>query len=530
MEGHCRIPDGVEEILPFVFYNCSHLTSVSFPDSLVKIGACSFYNTGLDSVTFPEHLQYIGPAAFDNDSLTHKYSTFMLSGDSSSKERFPGITLEIGKELALIGQNAFGGFIINGYSVDRHNPCYSSDEGLLYNKDKSVLVACPTVLQDSLTLPEGLRNIAAYALAHTGELDDYCQNERPLTRLVLPDSLEYVSLNTIPASLQSIVAGKNIKVWDYIDGYYRVKIDGIDNLDIFSISDGVIYSKDKKELLCVPADKTGKLVIEPSTEKIKVNAIHSDSRVDQIHIPKNTLLSGLTDEECACVFHSDSLKKITVDKGNPRFYSKKGVLFSQSANILLACPANRKDPAYEIPEGTIGIASMAFYRSPLTDLTLPSTLKYLRSQQSEDLFLDQLNYLEDLHVADNNPNFRNTDCLTISKTEKSLIFYNSNKNKETVSVPKGVETVSANVFGSTSSLPEEIIFQEGLKKIGEDNFSYVNQSDQWDKTILCLPDSLEEIAEGSFTDCPGIEFHVHKNSFAARYAKAHDIPYVIIPR
>ena len=293
----------------------------------------------------------------------------------------------------------------------------------------------------------------------------------------------------------------------------------------------MIYSEDKKALLCVPFEKTGSLDIEPETEDIRNYAIHPDSKVTQINIPSKVTLPNLKDEECSAVFHTDSLKEIHVDKDNSRFISRKGVLFDRISNILLSCPENRKELSYEIPEGTVGVASQAFRSSPLTELSIPSSLKYLRSQESNDIFLDHLDALEDLHVAKSNPNFTTTDCLTISNTDKSLIFYNSYNNKETVSVPEGVETVSANVFGDISSnLPEEIIFHEGLKEIEEGNFNYIGQADQWDKIIIHLPDSLKEISEGSFISSSGIELHVSKDSFGARYAKSHDIPYVIIPR
>ena len=57
--------DGYTSIGDWVFYRCTHLTSVTIPNSVTSIGSKSFYGcTGLTSVTIPNSITSIGNGAF----------------------------------------------------------------------------------------------------------------------------------------------------------------------------------------------------------------------------------------------------------------------------------------------------------------------------------------------------------------------------------------------------------------------------------------------------------------------------------
>lgn len=61
------IPDGVTEIKPYAFYNCSTLTSVAIPATVTSIGGSAFsYCGGLTSLSIPSSVINIGISAFSN--------------------------------------------------------------------------------------------------------------------------------------------------------------------------------------------------------------------------------------------------------------------------------------------------------------------------------------------------------------------------------------------------------------------------------------------------------------------------------
>ena len=60
-----RIPEGVETIADFAFYNCGSVSSAAFPESLLEIGKKAFLNCRFTSpVDLPASLQKIGYGAF----------------------------------------------------------------------------------------------------------------------------------------------------------------------------------------------------------------------------------------------------------------------------------------------------------------------------------------------------------------------------------------------------------------------------------------------------------------------------------
>jgi len=60
---------GVTTISENAFRDCSNLTSVSLPSSLLEIGYCAFYITGLRDLTIPSNVTSIGQYAFVSDNL-----------------------------------------------------------------------------------------------------------------------------------------------------------------------------------------------------------------------------------------------------------------------------------------------------------------------------------------------------------------------------------------------------------------------------------------------------------------------------
>ena len=58
------IPDDIAEIGDAAFQGCSLLTYVSLPESITKIGAYAFCDSGLTSIIIPKQVNSIGDLAF----------------------------------------------------------------------------------------------------------------------------------------------------------------------------------------------------------------------------------------------------------------------------------------------------------------------------------------------------------------------------------------------------------------------------------------------------------------------------------
>ena len=176
------VENGVTRIGESAFSNCSQLTSVDLPNSLTTIGDFAFNNAPITSITIPTGVTGIGRYAFSGcQQLT---GVVIPDGVTTIGQRaFVDCTglesISIPASVTDIGQGAFGRCTKVTALDFAGNDNYTVENGVLYNKDKTLILCCPAGKTGEFTIPATVTGIA----------NDAFYGCEKLTGIVIPDGV-----------------------------------------------------------------------------------------------------------------------------------------------------------------------------------------------------------------------------------------------------------------------------------------------------------------------------------------------------
>ena len=353
---------GVTSIGDWAFSNNNKLTSITIPYSVTSIGDCAFIHcSSLASVTIPESVNSIGYMAFMGCNIK---------------------TINIPCSVISIGNSAFysvsysSNTVLTSIQVDDNNSAYSSENGVLFDKAKTLLIQYPPGKTDKhYTIPNSVISILGGAFAG-------CSG---LTSITIPNSVTTIGDMTFFAckELVSVSIGNSVttiggNAFSYCNSLVSITIPNsvtsIENYAFFHCSNLTSINIGNSVLSIGYRAFDGcsslvSIIIPNSVTTIGDMAFMGCHSLTSVTIPNSvTYLGGWAFREC------QGLESIHVDEDNITYSSENGVLFNKAKTILLQYPMARPDTNYIIPNSVEYIDWGAFYSCNITSLTIPSSV------------------------------------------------------------------------------------------------------------------------------------------------------------
>lgn len=456
------IPTSVTRIEDAAFHICDALTSIKIPNSVTYIGKSAFYSCDkLQSITIPASVVHVGDNAFTGCSgmTTAVIAIGVQSMGSmafSSCNRLTSISIPY--TMTSIGDRAFAySYNITNIYVTANNPVYSAWNGVLYNKDRTELICCPNGKRGALTMPDTVKRIGDYAfyacqyltsvtmassVTSIGKdafyscgglgnvtipmgvthIEPYAfRSCGSLTGVTIQDGVTSIGERAFSGcyGLKNIVMGKNVANIGVCAFGECQRLESItvseENPFLCSV-DGVLYTKDKTEIIKCPAKKTGVFAIPdgittvgayafegcenftqieiPSTvTHIATRAFFECEKIENICIPDSVVWIGDDAIELCSAIKSvqigtgvthigrnnfsacGAIESFTVAEENKAYSSEDGVLYDKEKTKLIRCPA-MKEGAFYVPDSVLTIGRYAFYHCRLlTEVTFGRSLQ-----------------------------------------------------------------------------------------------------------------------------------------------------------
>lgn len=399
------------------FYYCRDLTSITIPNSIIKIENNAFFDCGLTSVSIPNSIQIIKDYTFfscKNLTLVNLPNNLRHIGEHAFACCTAITSITIPKGVTFIGDNAFqwvnnvatesdafrapwGAKSVNGYV----------EGDLVYESAaKTKFLGCNSLAKGEIILPESVMEIGNYAFYN-------CNN---LTEIKLPKKLETIGNSAFRycSGLISIIIPDEVKTiegsaFSNCTGLISVTIpNGVTSIGnaAFALVNNIVYtgtaqgepwgaksmngyvdgylvyeSKAKTQLLGCSSAAKGKILIPNSVKTIGESVFTNCSEISSVVIPNSVTTIGYAAFSACSSLRSIHIPNSVTTIGKAAFINCHGLTSVLLSNNLTSIDEYvfydcKNLTSITIPNNVTSIGTFSFADcSNLTTLILPNKLK-----------------------------------------------------------------------------------------------------------------------------------------------------------
>ena len=298
-------------------------TEYIMPDSVREVGAPVFANV--------KHLEHLALGSGYSILGAGEYQTSYVNGNKLRK-----LTLSVNSQGVPSSWLAHEEIV-----VPTENPYLTAVDGVVYNKEKTIVRRCPQAKTGSVTLPATVTEISDTAFFGCWAL----------TEIQLPPGLKKIGRYAFggpnPPDACGIVALE--------------LPEGLESVGDYAFSRTNIRS----------------ITLPNSLKTIGSSIFNKCEQLESLHIGSGlaTGVEKITSTGGNVIFQGcTALKEITVHKDNPSYVAKDNVLFSRDMKTLLRYPAGHPAESYTVPAGVEYLLHRAFEGSTnLKDIYFPES-------------------------------------------------------------------------------------------------------------------------------------------------------------
>ncbi len=176
------VPDSVTYIHPGAFRYCNGITKLTIGKGIAVIDFIMLFgNDNIETVVLPNTLTKLDCGAFKYSGI--KYIDIPDSVTYLGSEAMMGCsrleTINIGKGVSYIDNCAIGSDVLKAVNVDRENKYFTSENGVLYSKDKTELCIYPVNAEGKVyRIPDSVKVIRPGAIGDSNYLEKIYVGEK----------------------------------------------------------------------------------------------------------------------------------------------------------------------------------------------------------------------------------------------------------------------------------------------------------------------------------------------------------------